>query len=238
MTSGRAPCRPRRSPIRRLSSAAARCRLRRCGAAAGAWAQISRPARAGRLDGRLDGAAGAELIAEADMIVPVPLHRRRLWWRRFNQSAALPSRSPTCRKAARQVLDRIRATRQQVGLSGPSATGTCAAPSASRRRARAASPAAGCCSSTTSTRPGRRSRRRRGRSSAPARPPSMCSSLRGLCAAGMNDILVRPDLERFRHGGFPRGRGPDAKRHRCRGEYGRGRAADPPRRPRRARNMC
>ena len=33
--------------------------------------------------------AGGELLAEADMIVPVPLHRRRLWWRRFNQSAVL-----------------------------------------------------------------------------------------------------------------------------------------------------
>jgi predicted amidophosphoribosyltransferase len=33
--------------------------------------------------------AGAELLAEADMIVPVPLHRSRLWWRRFNQAMAL-----------------------------------------------------------------------------------------------------------------------------------------------------
>ena len=33
--------------------------------------------------------AGAELLAETDMIVPVPLHWRRLWARRFNQAAAL-----------------------------------------------------------------------------------------------------------------------------------------------------
>ena len=33
--------------------------------------------------------AGGELIAEAGVVVPVPLHRRRLWWRRFNQSALL-----------------------------------------------------------------------------------------------------------------------------------------------------
>jgi predicted amidophosphoribosyltransferase len=33
--------------------------------------------------------AGAELLAEADLIVPVPLYRSRLWWRRFNQSAML-----------------------------------------------------------------------------------------------------------------------------------------------------
>ena len=30
--------------------------------------------------------AGAELLAEADVIVPVPLHRWRLWRRRFNQA--------------------------------------------------------------------------------------------------------------------------------------------------------
>lgn len=34
-------------------------------------------------------AAGRALIEQADVIVPVPLHRRRLWQRRFNQSALL-----------------------------------------------------------------------------------------------------------------------------------------------------
>lgn len=33
--------------------------------------------------------AGAELVADAEMIVPVPLHRRRLWTRRYNQAALL-----------------------------------------------------------------------------------------------------------------------------------------------------
>ncbi|HTI86951.1 MAG TPA: ComF family protein [Alphaproteobacteria bacterium] len=33
--------------------------------------------------------AGAELLADADLIVPVPLHRRRLFARRYNQSAVL-----------------------------------------------------------------------------------------------------------------------------------------------------
>jgi predicted amidophosphoribosyltransferase len=33
--------------------------------------------------------AGNALIAETDVIVPVPLHRWRLWSRRFNQSALL-----------------------------------------------------------------------------------------------------------------------------------------------------
>jgi predicted amidophosphoribosyltransferase len=34
-------------------------------------------------------AAGAELLSGADVIVPVPLYRSRLWSRRFNQSAIL-----------------------------------------------------------------------------------------------------------------------------------------------------
>ena len=57
------------------------------------------------------------------MIVPVPLHRRRLWWRRFNQSALLAKTvadrpgSPSRRTRS----TRIRPTRQQVGLSAPRA---------------------------------------------------------------------------------------------------------------------
>ncbi len=63
--------------------------------------------------------AGAELTAEADVVVPVPLHRRRLWWRRYNQSALL---ARTVAEVARKplaagALIRIRATVQQVGLS-------------------------------------------------------------------------------------------------------------------------
>ncbi|MCR9222084.1 MAG: ComF family protein [Alphaproteobacteria bacterium] len=33
--------------------------------------------------------AGAELLADADLIAPVPLHPRRLWRRRYNQAALL-----------------------------------------------------------------------------------------------------------------------------------------------------
>src|SRR5262249_57320848 len=33
--------------------------------------------------------AGREVLGEADALVPVPLHWRRLWARRFNQAAAL-----------------------------------------------------------------------------------------------------------------------------------------------------
>jgi ComF family protein len=63
--------------------------------------------------------AGRELLAEADALVPVPLHWRRLWARRFNQSAALAGAIaaergvPVCHGA----LKRVRATAQQVGLS-------------------------------------------------------------------------------------------------------------------------
>jgi predicted amidophosphoribosyltransferase len=43
--------------------------------------------------GRWIGQAGRELLAEADALVPVPLHWRRLWARRFNQSAMLAAAS-------------------------------------------------------------------------------------------------------------------------------------------------
>jgi predicted amidophosphoribosyltransferase len=39
--------------------------------------------------GAMMARAGTELLADADVIVPVPLHRTRLWWRRFNQAMAL-----------------------------------------------------------------------------------------------------------------------------------------------------
>lgn len=39
--------------------------------------------------GRWMAQAGAELLADADLIAPVPLHRWRLLWRRYNQSAEL-----------------------------------------------------------------------------------------------------------------------------------------------------
>jgi len=39
--------------------------------------------------GALMARAGAEILREADALVPVPLHRWRLWRRRYNQSALL-----------------------------------------------------------------------------------------------------------------------------------------------------
>lgn len=63
--------------------------------------------------------AGAELVADADLIVPVPLHRLRLWSRRFNQSAMLAQAvaRETGRPLSPSVLRRIRATAHQVGLT-------------------------------------------------------------------------------------------------------------------------
>ncbi|MGC4026685.1 MAG: ComF family protein [Mesorhizobium sp.] len=62
--------------------------------------------------------AGSELVCEADLIVPVPLHRSRFFWRRFNQSAELARAIARLadKSFAPQVVTRIRNTRQQVGL--------------------------------------------------------------------------------------------------------------------------
>jgi ComF family protein len=63
--------------------------------------------------------AGAELAAECDVIVPVPLHRWRLWWRRFNQAMALAQviGSAHGRPCEPALLARVKRTRSQVGLS-------------------------------------------------------------------------------------------------------------------------
>src|SRR5437016_7556512 len=62
--------------------------------------------------------AGAPLLAEADALVPVPLHWRRLWWRRFNQSAALAEViAAKVNLPVAHAVARVKATRQQVGLT-------------------------------------------------------------------------------------------------------------------------
>ena len=63
--------------------------------------------------------AGADLLAEADLLVPVPLHPLRLWRRRFNQAAVLArevSRLSGKRCDVGAIL-RVKATRSQIGLS-------------------------------------------------------------------------------------------------------------------------
>jgi ComF family protein len=69
--------------------------------------------------GRWMARAGRELLADADALIPVPLHWRRLWARRFNQSAALAGAiSVLCGvPVAHGGLKRVRATPQQVGRS-------------------------------------------------------------------------------------------------------------------------
>ncbi len=69
--------------------------------------------------GRWIARAGAELTADADALVPVPLHWRRLWARRFNQSAALAKVVSQLSgvAVAHRALRRVKATPQQVGLS-------------------------------------------------------------------------------------------------------------------------
>jgi ComF family protein len=69
--------------------------------------------------GRWISQAGHELLAEADALVPVPLHWRRLWARRFNQSAMLAAAiaKESSVPIAAGALKRIKPTVQQVGLS-------------------------------------------------------------------------------------------------------------------------
>ncbi|PYF01499.1 ComF family protein [Rhodopseudomonas faecalis] len=69
--------------------------------------------------GRWMARAAAPLIADADLIVPVPLHWRRGFSRRYNQSGALAlAISRACgRPLAGDVLRRIRPTAHQIGLS-------------------------------------------------------------------------------------------------------------------------
>jgi ComF family protein len=69
--------------------------------------------------GRWMANAGRELLHDADALVPVPLHWRRQWLRRFNQSALLAEvmSKPSGVPVAHLALKRTKATPQQVGLS-------------------------------------------------------------------------------------------------------------------------
>src|SRR3954462_9787599 len=60
--------------------------------------------------GRWMAHAGRELIGEADALVPVPLHWRRGWSRRYNQSGALARviERQTGAKVLSEVLRRVR----------------------------------------------------------------------------------------------------------------------------------
>jgi len=69
--------------------------------------------------GRWMARAGRNLLEGADMLVPVPLHWRRAWRRRYNQSGALARviEGQTGVLVNGEVLRRVRATEQQIGLS-------------------------------------------------------------------------------------------------------------------------
>ena len=69
--------------------------------------------------GRWMARAGRELLGEADALVPVPLHWRRGWSRRYNQSGALAQAigRQSGVKVVAEALRRVRATEQQIGLS-------------------------------------------------------------------------------------------------------------------------
>jgi len=69
--------------------------------------------------GRWMARAGRELLQEADVLVPVPLHWKRGWSRRYNQSGALARviERQTGVKLSSEALRRVRPTQQQIGLS-------------------------------------------------------------------------------------------------------------------------
>ena len=67
------------------------------------------------------GRAAAELIQEADAIVPVPLHPWRLFRRRYNQAAELAR--PLARRAGRPFLPGVLRRRKADSQAGRSASG-------------------------------------------------------------------------------------------------------------------
>jgi ComF family protein len=69
--------------------------------------------------GRWMARAGHELLEQADMLIPVPLHWRRAWSRRYNQSGALARviQRQAGIKMKGELLRRVRATEQQIGLN-------------------------------------------------------------------------------------------------------------------------
>jgi ComF family protein len=68
--------------------------------------------------GRWLARAGADLLGEADLVVPVPLHRRRLFMRRYNQAALLAHSVGKLaeRAVAPDALVRVKATTPHIDM--------------------------------------------------------------------------------------------------------------------------
>jgi predicted amidophosphoribosyltransferase len=106
--------------------------------------------------GRWLARAGAELLAEADLVTPVPLHWTRLFARRYNQAGLLAQAA--ARQAGRPFRPDLLIRRRKTAPNrpaGPPAPAMSPAPSRCRRRAGPWSRASGCCWWTMSGRPGR-----------------------------------------------------------------------------------
>jgi ComF family protein len=84
--------------------------------------------------------AGVELLRDADIVVPVPLHRRRLFVRRYNQSALLAQAlgRMTGRRVMVDALERVRSTQNLDGKSAVQRRDEVAGVFAVRRRREAA----------------------------------------------------------------------------------------------------
>lgn len=71
-----------------------------------------------RMLGRMMAHAGQEILGDADLIIPVPMHRLRLWRRRYNQAALLAGivANEARVELATDILLRVKRTKAQVGL--------------------------------------------------------------------------------------------------------------------------
>ena len=97
---------------------------------------------------RMMATSGRTLVAEADCLVPVPLHRGRLWRRRFNQAALLARRIGAEARASR-VAHGVGARPGDALPGRPEPRGAGREPAAARsvwhRPRRIASAAGGSC---------------------------------------------------------------------------------------------
>src|SRR5215213_6254153 len=97
--------------------------------------------------GAMMARAGAELTREADVIAPVPLHRWRLWRRRFNQAMAL-ARARAAWRATRSSSPASNAREPRSASRGRSGARIFRARSACRTPRSRGSKAGACCLST------------------------------------------------------------------------------------------